>query len=98
MLSDRCPVCLSVSVLSVCDVGALWQTVGTWTDQDETWHAGRPRSWPYCVRRGPTSPSPKGHSPQYSAHICCRQMAGWIKMPLGMELGLSTGDIVLGRD
>ena len=24
MLSDRCLVCMSVSVLSVCDVGALW--------------------------------------------------------------------------
>ena len=39
---------------------------------------------------------PKGQSPpQFSAHICCRQMAGWIKMPLGMEVGLSPGDFVL---
>ena len=32
----------------------------------------------------------KGHSPrpQFSAHICCSQMAAWIKMSLGMELGL----------
>ena len=37
MLSDRC---LSVC-LSVCDVRALWPK--GWTDQDETWHAGRPR-------------------------------------------------------
>ena len=40
MLSVRClsvcPVCLSV-----CDVHALWPN--GWTDQDETWHAGRPR-------------------------------------------------------
>jgi len=35
MLSDRCPV------LSVCDVGVLWPS--GWTDQDETWHAARPR-------------------------------------------------------
>jgi len=34
-------------------------------------------------------PSPKGHSPpQFSAHICCGQMAAWIKMPLGTEVGL----------
>ena len=33
MLSDRC-----LSVLSVCDVRALWPN--GWTDQDETWHAG----------------------------------------------------------
>jgi len=32
-------------------------------DQDEAWHAGRPRSWPHCVRWGPSSPLPKGHSP-----------------------------------
>jgi len=55
MLSDRCPVCMSC--LSVCDVGVLWSNV--WTDQDETWHAGRPRTWPHCVRWGPSSPSPK---------------------------------------
>jgi len=54
-------VCLSVC-LSVCDVCALW--TNGWTDQDETWHAGR-RSlpWPHCVRWGPTSPSAKGAQP-----------------------------------
>ena len=59
MLSDRC---LSVSpvltVMSVCDVRALWPN--DWTDQDETWHAGRPRPWPHYVRWGPSSASPKG--------------------------------------
>ena len=35
------------------------------------------------------------HSPQLSALICCGQMAGWIKMPLDMEIGLGAGDIVL---
>ena len=57
-LCYRTVVCLSV--LSVCNVRALWPN--GWTDQDETWHAGRPRSWPHCVRWGPSSPSPKGHS------------------------------------
>ena len=44
----------------------------------------------------PTLPS-KGHSPspQFSAHICCGQMAGWIKMILGREVGLGQSDIVL---
>jgi len=41
---------------------------------------------------------PKGQSPQFSAHICCCQMAAWIKMPLGMETGLGPGHIVLDRD
>ena len=45
LLSNRCPV------LSVCNVGALWPNC--WTDQNETWHAGRPRrlcpGWrPHC--------------------------------------------------
>ena len=32
--------------------------------------------------------------PQFSAHFYCRQPAGWIKMALGMEAGLSPGDFV----
>jgi len=38
MLSDRRPVC---HVLSVINVGVLWPN--GWTDQNETWHAGKPR-------------------------------------------------------
>ena len=70
------------------------------TDQDKTWHAGRPRPWPHCVRWVPSSPSPKGggQSPQFSAHICCGKMAGWIKMPLGTEVGLGAGLTVLDGD
>jgi len=37
---------------------------------------------------GTQLPPPEGHSPQFLAHICCGQMAGWIKMPRGMEIGL----------
>jgi len=78
-------VCLSSCV--------LWPN--SWTDQDETWHAGRPRPWPHCVRWEPSSPFPKGAQfpppilahPQFSLHICCGQMAAWIKMSLGMEQG-----------
>jgi len=46
----------------------------------------------------PAPPPPKGHSPQFSANICCGQMAAWIKMSLGMELGLGPGDFVLGKN
>ena len=53
-------VCPVLSCLSVCDVRALWPN--GWTDQDETWRAGRPRPWPHCVRWGPSSHPPKGHS------------------------------------
>ena len=43
------------------------------------------------------APLPKrGHSPyQFSVHFYCGQMAGCIKMPLGMDVGLSPGDFVL---
>ena len=34
----------------------------------------------------------------FSAHICCGQMAAWIKMSLGMEQGLGPGDFVLNGD
>jgi len=46
-------------------------------------------------------PPPKkgaGLSPLFSAHVCCIEMAGLIKMPLGTEVGLGPGDIVLDRD
>jgi len=67
-------------------------------DQDETWHASRHWPWPHCVRWGPSSPLPKGQSPQFSAHICRGKIAAWIKMPLGMEAGFGSGDFLLDGD
>ena len=32
---------------------------------------------------------------KFSTHVCCGQMAGWIKLPLGRKAGLSPGHIVL---
>ena len=87
MLSDHCPDCLLV-----CNIGILWPN--GWMDQDETWRGSRPRPWSHCGRWGPSCPPPKGHSPQFLAHVCCGQTAGWIKMPLGTEVGLGPGDIV----
>jgi len=49
---------------------------------------------PHCVRWGLSCPQ-KEHSPQFSAHVRCGQMAEWIKMPLGMEVSLGAGDFVL---
>jgi len=99
MPSDRCPVCpvqscpVGLSVLSACNVGILWPNGRT--DQDETCHAGRPRPWPHCVRWGSNSSFSKGAQPyQFLAQVCSGQTAGWIKMPLGMEIGLGPGDCV----
>ena len=58
-------VCMSVCLsCPVCYVGVLWPN--GWTDQDETWHAGRTRPWPHCVRWGP-SPAPRkgGGAPNF---------------------------------
>ena len=60
-----------------------------------TWYVGRPQQRRHCVRWGPSSPSPKGDSPQFSAHVRCGQTAGWTRMPLSMEVGQGPGHIVL---
>jgi len=40
----------------------------------------------------------KGTQPLISAHVYFCQTAGWIKMPLNMEVGLGPGHIVLDGD
>ena len=52
----------------------------------------------HIVLDGTQLPSPKGAQPPISAHICCGQMAAWIKMLLGMEINLGRGDHVLDGD
>jgi len=42
--------------------------------------------------------SQRGTAPQFSAHICCGQMAGWIKMPLGTKAVFGLGCMVLHED
>jgi len=95
MLSVPLSVCPVLSC-PVCDIGVLWPN--SWMDQDETWQGGRPRPWPHCVRWEPSSPTANGNSPQLLAHVCCGQMAGWIKMPLCIEVGLNPGDFVLNEN
>jgi len=48
---------------------------------------------------GTQLPPEKGHTTptQFLAHVYCGQTAGWIKMPLGTEVNLDPGDIVLDR-
>jgi len=43
-------------------------------------------------------PPKGGRGPQFSAHVHCGQRPGWIKMPLGMELGLHPSNIMLDGD
>ena len=65
-------------------------------DQDTTWHGSRPQPRPQCIGWGRSSPQ-KGTAapPKFSAHVCCGQTAGWIKMALDREVDLGPGDIVL---
>jgi len=59
-----------------------------WMDQDGTW---------YGV--GLCDIVLDGDSlSQFSAHVCCGQTAGCIRIPLGTEAGLGPGDIVSDGD
>jgi len=85
--------------VSVRDVGVL--SPNGWTDQDETWLAGRSRPRPHCVRWGPSSSFPKGAQqplPHFSAHVCCGQTARCTRISLGTEIGLGPGDTMLDRN
>ena len=71
-----------------------------WMDKAGTCYGGRPQSRRLCLRWGP-SPLPTKKvepTPQFSAHFYCGQTAGWIKLVLVMEVGLSPGDFVLDGD
>jgi len=65
-------------------------------DEDATWYGARP--WPrrHCNRWG-TSSLLKGTEPPLFGRCLCAQTAGWIKMPLGMKVGLGPSHIVLDR-
>jgi len=66
--------------------------------QDATWCEGRPQPRRLCVRLGPSyTPRKKAHPPpsQFLAHVYCDQTAGWIKMPLGTEINVGPGGVVL---
>jgi len=67
-------------------------------DQDETWHVGRPRPGHIVLDGDPAPPPKRRQIPQFSAHVYCGQTVGWIKVPLGTEVGLGPGDIVLYKN
>jgi len=84
-------------VRSTCNIGVLWPN--SWTDQDATWYGGRHRPRPHLARWGTSSPPKKrGHSPQFSVQVYCGQTAVCIRIPLGTQVDLSLGVIVLDGD
>jgi len=70
----------------------LWPNC--WMDQDVTWQGSRPQPKRHCVNGDQAPLSERGQSPQFSARVYCGQTAGWIKMPLGRQVGLSQSDCV----
>ena len=60
-------------------------------DEAATWHGGRPQLRRLCIRWGPSPLFQKWAEPppQFSAHFYCGQTTGCIKMPLGMDVGLT---------
>ena len=47
----------------------------------------------HIVLGGNPAPLPqRGTAPQFSTHMCCGQMAAWIKMLFRMKLGFGPGD------
>jgi len=71
--------------------------------QDATCYVDRPPPRGRCVRLAPSplpkkEPEPGGGAPQFSAHVYCGLTARWIKMSLGMEVGLGPVHIVLDGD
>jgi len=91
MLSDRCLSCLSVC-LSVTLV-YCGQTVG-WIEMK----LGMVVDPGHIVLDGDPAPPKKGHSPPVFSSCPLWPNGGWIKMPLGMVLGLRPGNFVLDGD
>jgi len=58
-------------------------------DQDVTWYGTRHRPMRLCVALSPKG----GRTPKFSAHVYCDQTAGWMKLVLGMVVGLNPGEI-----
>jgi len=65
--------------------------------QDATWYGGKPRPVRRCIRWGRSYPL-KGAQPQFSTHAYCDQTVGLMKTPLGTEIDIGPGHIVLDGD
>jgi len=108
MLSHRCPDCLSCLkrwfIVAKRFYESRWdsprpRSPNGWMDQDATWYGCRPRPSRHCVIWGPSfSQNKRGTAASQFRPMFVVQTAGWIKMPLGREVDLGLGDIVLDED
>jgi len=68
-------------------------------DHDATWYGSRPRPGDIELDGDPALPKKGAQQPPATFRpIYCGQMAGWIKMPFGTEVGFRPGHIVLDGD
>jgi len=68
-------------------------------DQDATLYGCRPQPRDFKLHGEPVPlPEKRVEPPKFSAHVYCGHTAGWIKMPLGMEVGLGLRDTVFDVD
>ena len=79
-------------------VGAYLLRPNDWIHQDISWCGGRPRPRRHCVRCGPSSPVKRAQPPPNFRPKYCGQTTEWMKIPLGTEIDLGPGDIVLDGD
>ena len=67
-----------------------------WMNQDATWYRSKPRPRRRCVRWGRSSPLKGTQPPSFRSCPCLLwPKAGWMKVPLGTEVDLGPGHIVL---
>ena len=81
-----------------CNVGVLLPQGRM--DQDATWYGGRPQPGRHCVTWERSSATEMGTAApcHCAANVYCGQTAWWIRIPLGTEVDLGPGNIVLDGD
>jgi len=69
-----------------------------WMHEDATWYGHSLSAGDFVLDGEPVIPPRQGGGappPKFSAHVYCGHTAGWIKMSLGMEVGLGLCDATL---
>jgi len=64
-------------------------------DQDATWYRGRHGPGDIVLDGDSATPRKGAQQPRpLLAYVYCGQTAGWIKIPLGTDIGLGLGDVL----
>jgi len=66
--------------------------------QDATWYGAKHQPRGLCVRWKPTPPGKRGGAPTIFGPCLLCPKAGRIKTTLGIQVGISPGDVVLDED